>query len=298
MICLNGNWGCFMYFKVKAGQRLLEIFRNTKSNAESPDPVIAPFSNAMHRLKTYFGSGSDVMLLRRRLALMKQKADESDLNFITRVGSMARLCEFDDEKEFEQIVGTVAEHATNQEVRKAALKMLSRRGTFTDLVDKVREIEAIRLNEEFVMQKHGKQKPALVAPVNVSYSSGRRGNMGSYQSRGGYRSRGNSSRRGNSQGPRGRQPGAGANRDVPAQDWERCWRCNSPYHPPNICGAKDKHCDFCGKLGHIRRACRSGGAYKRPAHDYSEAPSAKIAAIEKKEDDKEEDGKVSDNAED
>ncbi|XP_062539241.1 uncharacterized protein LOC134207552 [Armigeres subalbatus] len=78
-----------------------------------------------------------------------KKPEESDLHFITRVGTIARLCEFDEHKEFEEIVATIAEHARNRDVRTAALKMLSRKGNFTDLVDKVRELEAIRLNEEY-----------------------------------------------------------------------------------------------------------------------------------------------------
>ncbi|XP_062535223.1 uncharacterized protein LOC134204416 [Armigeres subalbatus] len=117
----------YTVFKVKAGPRLLEIFRNTKSACDAPDPDAEPFSNALHRLKTYFGSGSDVMLMRRRLSLMLQKHDESDLNFILRVGSTARLCEYDDDKEFEEIVATVAEHAISRDVRTTALKLLSRK---------------------------------------------------------------------------------------------------------------------------------------------------------------------------
>lgn len=66
------------FFKVKAGIKLLQIFRNTKSQSGDPDPQTKPFSNAMHRLKSYFGSGSDVMLMRRKMALMGQRADETD----------------------------------------------------------------------------------------------------------------------------------------------------------------------------------------------------------------------------
>ncbi|XP_055529044.1 uncharacterized protein LOC129721027 [Wyeomyia smithii] len=49
----------FTVFKVKAGQRLLDIFRNTKSTPDAPNQDTHPFSNALWRLKTYFGSGSD-----------------------------------------------------------------------------------------------------------------------------------------------------------------------------------------------------------------------------------------------
>lgn len=49
--------------------------------------------------------------------------------------------------------------------------MVNRNGTFNELVDQVREIQAIRLNEEFFAVKHGKREPmavpAMVAPVNA-----------------------------------------------------------------------------------------------------------------------------------
>ncbi|XP_062565158.1 uncharacterized protein LOC134227587 [Armigeres subalbatus] len=158
----------FIVFKVKAGSRLLSIFKNTKSDDEAPDATTCPFSNALHRLKLYFGSGSDVMFQRRKLSLMEQRPEESDLAFITRVGDTAQLCDYDKTKEFEEIVKTVAEHAKCKEVRVTALKMVSRNGTFTDLVDKVREIQAIRMNEEFFEAKYGRRqtitKEAMLAP--------------------------------------------------------------------------------------------------------------------------------------
>lgn len=49
----------YTVFKVKAGIKLLEIFRNTKSQPNDPDPETKPFSNCIQKLKSYFGSGSD-----------------------------------------------------------------------------------------------------------------------------------------------------------------------------------------------------------------------------------------------
>lgn len=112
----------FILFKIKAGSQLLEIYKNTTTTADALDPEIYPFKNVMYRLTTYFGSSSDIMLQRRKLALMMQKPDESDLSFVMRVGATARMCDFGLEKEFEEIVSTVAEHAKNKEVRIMALK--------------------------------------------------------------------------------------------------------------------------------------------------------------------------------
>lgn len=287
----------YTVFKVKAGIRLLEIFRNTKSQNDDPDPVTMPFSNAMHRLKSYFGSGSDIMLMRRKLALMAQNSNETDLAFITRVGSTARLCGFDGDKEFEEIVATVAEHARNKDVRTTALKMLSRKGSFTDLVDKVREIEAIRLNEEFVRQKKGIPDAATVAAVSAPYHR----NMNRqqrfpdrYSVREGPYRRVNSVPRQGWRAPRGRHPRGS---DTPrghysrgsdtsrSSSFEKCWRCNTVYHSADDCDCKDKVCNYCGEIGHIRRACTllSGQVPKRQVSESLQDTSKEIAAIEKME---------------
>ncbi|XP_055628974.1 uncharacterized protein LOC129770276 [Toxorhynchites rutilus septentrionalis] len=143
----------YMVFKVRAGQKLLEVYRATESTSDDPNQDTQPFSNALFRLKKYFTSTSDVMLQRRKLALMSQKPEEPDLGFIRRVGIAASLCEYAEGKQFEEILSTVAEQAKHKEVRIAALKMMNRKGSITDLINKVREIETIRLNEEYVSKK-------------------------------------------------------------------------------------------------------------------------------------------------
>lgn len=285
----------YMIFKVKAGILLLDIFRNTKSDENAPDVVSNPFSNAMYRLKTYFGSGSDIMLQRRKLALMFQKQGESDSAYITRVGATARLCEYGTERESETIMGTVANHARCKEVRTAALKMLHRKGSFTELIDKVREIECIRLSEQFFKERHEPIEPANVAPVSADFPL-----MSQRYRRQNFNNQVFSRRNVRGHPPRsyvrpgtqrffghGRfQQTSAISQNSPQR--YRCWRCTSMYHDPSDCHAIDKICRGCGRNGHIQIACkaRTQPRLKRDS-DYRapspEAPPCKIAVIQKQD---------------
>ncbi|XP_065072709.1 uncharacterized protein LOC135697048 [Ochlerotatus camptorhynchus] len=212
---------------------------------------------------------------------------------------MARLCEFDGSKEFEQIVATIAEHAINRDVRTTALKMLSRNKCFTDLIDKVREIETIKLNEEYVRKKYRNVEQGVVASVSASFPR----NTSHYTPQRGFQHHVNRSMRGGSRTLRGRQPYASGGlsfRYTPKESYasggssfrytskEKCWRCNSIYHEADVCGHRVKNCNNCGILGHIQRACLSRGrghVMKRQATESLETTAKKIAAIEEVKDD-------------
>ncbi|XP_062553553.1 uncharacterized protein K02A2.6-like [Armigeres subalbatus] len=215
---------------------------------------------------------------------MQQQPGENDISFLMRVGATARLCEFGMDKEFEEIVGTVAEQARNREVRTAALKLLSRKGTFTDLVDEVREIEAIRLNEEYFNMKHGSQTPvATIARVTG----------GEYRQQ--YRGRPAGVARGRYAAQQIHRDGAMQARNL--TNWrgstssipERCFRCNSLFHKANNCFAADKICRNCGVKGHLQRACRTF-VRDRPIQQHSERVTdtklSEISAVTAKEETK------------
>lgn len=276
----------FIIFKVKVGQKLLEIFKNTKSTSEAPDPDHHPFLNAMFRLKAYFTSGSDIMLQRRKLALMEQKPEESDLSFILRVGATAKLCDFTIDKEFEEIVSTVAEHAKNREVRTAALKLLSRKGTFTDLVDQVREIEAIRLNEDYFKMKHSGQQQVTIAMV--AEGEARQWNSGRSPATGRKKYDINHTHRVGTPQDRNSTYWRGSSSAVP----ERCFRCNSLFHKSVNCYAVDKICRNCGMKGHLQRACRSFVREKATiyqGHRDVDRKQSEISVVSAKEQNKPED---------
>ncbi|XP_055534396.1 uncharacterized protein LOC129723923 [Wyeomyia smithii] len=238
----------FVLFRIKAGSRLLGIYNNTKSTDGAPDQKTHPFSNALHRMKLYFASGSDIMLQRRKLAFMTQKSEESDLTFVNRVASTARLCDYTENKELEEIIECVAGHAANREVRKAALRILNRRGTVIDLMNAVKEIETIQINEDYFNLKHGIQKPALVAPIRADYPKNPviRNRFHPYNGRGTASASRNQHRN-----------AAGSTRSNLSHEG-KCWRCNNPYHLPNDCRAfvNQEVCRNCGRIGHYKRACR------------------------------------------
>ncbi|XP_062557465.1 uncharacterized protein K02A2.6-like [Armigeres subalbatus] len=248
----------FIVFKVKAGQKLLEVYRATETSSDAPDLVTCPYSNAVYRLKKYYASTSDVMLQRRRLALMTQQPEESDLSFIRRVGLAARQCDYPEAKLFEEVLSTVAEQAKHREVRVAALKMMSRKASLQDLIDKVREIETIRLNEAYVSKK---QSVVESVPVSVNVVQAAAG-PSRYVARSSVPAYGRTPlQRSNVRENRGQRTVRGSRgsgmvwRNADSMVPDRCTRCNSVYHSSERCFAIKMVCHNCGGVGHLLRAC-------------------------------------------
>lgn len=181
----------------------------------------------------------------------------------------------------------------------AALKILHRKGSFTDLIDKVREIECIRLSEQFFKERHAPSEEATLAPVSADFPmnerpyrgqsfSGpdmyQRGKSRSFPARQFSRPSGNQRFFSNGKSPYVQQ----GNQRL--QSGTRCWRCTSVYHGPSTCHAIEKVCRNCGRQGHIRIACKTrihAGAKREPEYGStsSDTPPRKIAAIQKQEDD-------------
>ncbi|XP_055585407.1 uncharacterized protein LOC129738246 [Uranotaenia lowii] len=317
---INDEQVKFTVFKVKAGSRLLEIYRNIHSSPGAPDFEIYPFTNAMYRLSTHFSSDTDVMMQRRKLAMIQQNPEESDLNFVMRLGSLARLCNYDGDKEFSEIINVIAGSAKNKDVRKMAMKMMSCKGTFSQVVDKVKEIETIRMNEEFFQQKLPPKEPAMLARVDYTGSSERgapkrpwsQGNsrfdsgvmnpwkeaQNRYSSAGGMRNRfqNNRSTTGSSS-PWKNSPNAKAlstrggfgNRSSSLRggsgtNENKCVHCHSVFHKSSDCFAKEYQCKNCDEFGHIIRACPHPPMKRRRMEQRFKGPSASISAVEKSED--------------
>lgn len=274
----------FGLFKVKAGPKLREIYQTTVSVPEMSSEITNPFSNAMERLDEYFGSRTYILAQRGKLMNMAQAPTEQSIQFVRRVGTAAKLCNYTDEEEMEAVVRVITKGALDARVRVLAHRNWVRQGSMKDLIDLVRDRELEKANEEEFQRSHSQQECKTIAAFSQqprqtqnNYRSnfsenwrfGLRGRHGSYRGRGrGLPNRGFQ---------HNRVHGSGNN----------CWRCGSIYHHPNQCPVIQKVCRNCGKVGHIARVCSEAvgqagpsGSRKRRNELREEAVNSKIAAIE------------------
>lgn len=118
-------------FKRKAGRKLLDVLESTASSSTTPDAVSKPYSNAIRRLDDYFGSRDYVLLQRQKLRSTTQKAGESDVGYVKRVMTVAKLCEYGKEQVVENVADVLQLHAINIKVREAGRKILRKGGFFS-----------------------------------------------------------------------------------------------------------------------------------------------------------------------
>lgn len=286
-------------FKVKAGSKLLEVLEGTSSSADSPDKVTAPFSNAVSRLKDYFGSREYNLMQRQKLRSITQKTGESDTNYVKRVVATAKLCDFEQQQLTETVADVIQLHALNVKVREAGRKLLRKGGTLINLVDKVRSYELDKANEEIFAKNHP-QASAYTEVAAVSYGqlSGQPHRIDSHYRSQGTRgfNHGNSGYTRDWQNVRGRgssrSHGVGRNAQPSGIP---CWRCTSRFHQPSTCHALNKVCRNCQNIGHLERACRNMPAppKRRNSEEVDGATKPKrIAAIIKEDDENEKDDKI------
>lgn len=150
--------------KVKAGPKLLEVLEGTPQQA-SPDATNAPYSNAMKRLKDFFGSREYSLMQRQKFRAMIQGVGESDTKYVKRVIAAGKLCDFDGDKLTESVAEVLQQHALNIKVREAGRKLLRKGGPLTELVDKIRGYELDKTNEEIFAKTHPSATEATVAAV-------------------------------------------------------------------------------------------------------------------------------------
>uniref|UniRef100_A0AAG5DR34 CCHC-type domain-containing protein n=1 Tax=Anopheles atroparvus TaxID=41427 RepID=A0AAG5DR34_ANOAO len=164
----------------------------------------------------------------------------------------------------------------------AGWKILKKRGTIADLLERVRacEIETSFTNTSkttvevsavlYNAYPKTASRPKELQSDNFSY---RQKQYGMQEARG-YNKGGFS--------------GFATNRSYGIRRFQ-CWRCNSNSHQPENCYAIDKRCRSCQTIGHIERACRSGFSNKGKRYSVEEneplqqSKTRKIAAITESE---------------
>lgn len=239
-------------FRIKAGHKLLDVLESTVSNTESPDIAVYPYSNAVHRLGTFYGSRDYIFMQRQKLRSLAQKPGESDVKYVKRVISVAKLCDFGESNVSEQVADTIQCHALNRKVREAGRKILRKGGSLVDLLEKVRALEMEHLNEEMFAKSHRSTQAEVAAvtyggprnPQSINHGVGFPRYHQNMQPRFSGNARGN-----------GRGRGFGRReftRNVTSR--VECWRCLSRQHQASTCHAVDKICRNCQIKGHIERA--------------------------------------------
>lgn len=272
----------FGVFKIKAGVKLREIFSTTVSAPGMPDERMEPFSNALARLNDYFGSRTYLLSQRGKLMNLSQTPTETSVEFVRRVASAAKLCDYGIDEEMEAVVRVVTTGASDSKVRVLARRNWVKRGTIKDLIDLVREHELEKANEEEFQRLHRRSEPAVIAAVsrNVQEFQMQRQPNFHVNWRGRGAPRGS---RGIQRGGRGFNQGMLRN-----QSGSNCWRCGSFYHRSFRCPLGGKVCHNCGRFGHIASFCTSSiqetqsRSWKRPSGSEEQGVPKKIAAIESK----------------
>lgn len=274
-------------FKIKAGPKLLEILDETVSNTECPDAKTSPYSNAIHRLGSFFGSRDYIFMQRQKLRSLTQKSGESDVKYIKRVITVAKLCDFNEDNLAEQVADSVQSHALNRKVRETARKVLRKRGEIGELLDRVRALEMDRLNEEMFAKNHN--QTAQVAAVSASgQRRDQRDNRFGYPK---YRQNNQQRMIGNWRSTRGRGYDRRQFVRNAVTQQAACWRCLSKNHEETECWSIDKTCRNCQRKGHLERGCphmpTPGPIKRRISTDDNEQASSskKIAAIKNVEED-------------
>lgn len=270
-------------FKIKAGAKLLDVLEGTVSSIDSPNERTAPYSNAIHRLGTFFGSRDYLFMQRQKLRSLGQRVGEMDSKYVKRVIAVAKLCDFDNAILVEQVADAVQAHATNRRVREIARKILRKGGQLAELLDKVRALEMDQKNEEMYAKNH--PVPHQVAAVVASTERKER-----FENRSGDRMYRNNERQGVVGSWRGNRGRGFARREYvrsATSQEARCWRCLSSVHSATECWTINQTCHNCQRKGHVARACRrmvsANPMKRRMSIDHKDVGSSKKLAIVKRD---------------
>lgn len=253
-------------FKIRAGANLLEILVGAAPSKDTPHAELAPYSNAMGRLKNYFGSREYVLLQRQKLRSVTQNSTESAVKFVKRIIAIAKLCDFNDDQLVENIADVMQIQALDLKVRDIGRKILRKGCSLSDLLEKVRAFEIEKQNEELFARNHPSPQAVVAAVSHVAQSKPAFRGRSVNQYPGSNMRAGFSGSQTKSFGETNRSPGyrfqtrgrGFARRSFVREEYASkvaCWRCTSKFHAPSECHAIEKSCRSCSQKGHLERAC-------------------------------------------
>lgn len=278
----------FGLFKVKAGPKLREIYQTTVTTIGMSSEITSPFSNAMERLDEYFGSRTYILAQRGKLMNMTQTRTETSIQFVRRVGTAAKLCNYTEDEEMEAVVRVLTKGALDGRVRVLAHRNWVKEGSMKDLIDLVRDRELEKANEDEFQRSHTHKEMKTIAAFSQYTNEAPNQFRGNWHQNSEHWRYGVRGRQGSNRG-RGRgMSNRGSLNNRSSGSVGNCWRCGSVYHQPSNCPVIQKVCRNCGGLGHIARVCSKvseqvlqSGPRKRRNDHKEEVNDLKIAVIEK-----------------
>lgn len=251
-------------FVVKAGRKLVTAL---KTAPELKHSVSFGWELTKEKLDNVYNTRANNFSLQRDFRMLKQKHDEKNVAYLSRVMNAAMLIwKKEDPKLDEEITLVVAIHSNCARLQEFAATSSenNERRRYDDLVEKARILDGvIEINQK-------QEKPALLAvgksnytPRHVygssnkeSYQERRR----EYRDRDDYRSVDDrSDRRDYRDKSRGRDKSESSNttkRFRPNETKPPCFRC-SGNHPHWKCDKVSTPCGHCGLNGHAISVCRS-----------------------------------------
>ncbi|XP_058820918.1 uncharacterized protein LOC131683118 isoform X2 [Topomyia yanbarensis] len=159
-------------FRIKAGPKLLDILEGTTGSEGLQSADTEPYSNAISRLKNFYGSRDYCLMQRQKLRSMAQGSGESDLKYVKRIVAAAKLCDYSDEVMVENVSDVIQSHAINPIVREIGRKLMRKGGSLADLLGKIRACEISKLNEDIFAKNHQQSNQVEIAAVSFKQNEG------------------------------------------------------------------------------------------------------------------------------
>ena len=227
----------------------------TDEEAEDPEVLI-------DAIEAHIKGATNPLVQNIELVMLKKRSEQSVDDFVDKIKEKAKLCELEkieNPADYLPMLCLIAGH-DDANVRKKL--MLAKVKTFANAVEICQEEErAAKTSKQFVSGSS--------ADVNATstYKKDQKSNHTASQNRGHGGHRGSDRGRGGNRGGRGghfqnrgRSESRGQSQDhsrSQSQARGACYRCGKDSHVPNDCWAKDKKCNNCDKIGHIKPVCRS-----------------------------------------